>query len=118
MAVSDAGQCLFVFDFDHSLIDDNTDTWIMGVRPELRLRERLGALRRQFTCWTDLMDHMLTDLRYTVYPPTFVSCRLSGKTYDRSKITINSPCTRTDNNTGLERVSSRLYLYTQACVSP
>ena len=49
---------LFVFDFDHSLIDDNTDTWVMDIRPELRIRENLGAMRRRFECWTDLMDHV------------------------------------------------------------
>lgn len=57
-----AGRRLFVFDFDHTLIDDNTDTWIMEVRPELRLREGLRALRRQFPCWTDLMDDVFSKI--------------------------------------------------------
>ena len=58
IAVGFERRSLFVFDFDHSLIDDNTDTWIMDIRPELHLRERMRNLRRQFECWTDFMDHI------------------------------------------------------------
>lgn len=53
---------LFVFDFDYTLINNNTDTWVMGLRPELCLRERLSELRRRFPCWTDLMDHVFAEL--------------------------------------------------------
>lgn len=51
-------RLLFVFDFDHTLVDANTDLWVMDVRPELHLRERMTELRRQFACWTDFMDYV------------------------------------------------------------
>ena len=44
---------LVVFDFDHSFIADNTDTWIMKVRPELLLKRR-----RESDCWTDFMGYV------------------------------------------------------------
>lgn len=61
-------RTLFVFDFDHTLVDDNTDTWVMRVRPALGLLESLaGAMqtevdvcgRKQRPCWTELMDSAL-----------------------------------------------------------
>ena len=55
-------KTLFVFDFDNTLVDDNTDTWVMKLRPDLGLQERLRDLRRQFSCWTDLMDHVFSEL--------------------------------------------------------
>lgn len=53
-------RTLFVFDFDHTLVDDNTDTWIMSICPELQIRENLRSLQQQFVCWTDLMDHVFS----------------------------------------------------------
>ena len=53
---------LFAFDFDHTLINNNTDTWVMGLRPELFLRERLVEMRRRLPCWTDLMDSVFAEL--------------------------------------------------------
>lgn len=55
-------KILFVFDFDNTLVDDNTDTWVMKLRPDLGLQEKLRDLRRQFSCWTDLMDHVFSEL--------------------------------------------------------
>ena len=55
-------KILFVFDFDNTLVDDNTDTWVMKLRPDLGLQEKLRGLRRQFSCWTDLMDHVFSEL--------------------------------------------------------
>ena len=46
-------ESLYVFDFDHTLVDDNTDTWVQGVRPELQ-----GVRRGQGECWTDYMDRI------------------------------------------------------------
>ena len=61
MAVSSGNKrTLFVFDFDLTLVDDNTDTWIMSIRPELSIHENLRELRKQFGCWTDLMDHVFS----------------------------------------------------------
>ena len=53
-------RTLFVFDFDLTLVDDNTDTWIMSICPELQIHENLRSLRKQFGCWTDLMDHVFS----------------------------------------------------------
>lgn len=50
-------RTLFVFDFDHTLIDDNVDTLIMSVHPNLKVRENLHSLRKEYPCWTDLMHH-------------------------------------------------------------
>ena len=50
-------KTLFVFDFDYTLIDDNVDTYVMSVRPGLNLVENLHTLRKQFSCWTDMMEH-------------------------------------------------------------
>lgn len=55
-------KILFVFDFDNTLVDDNTDTWVMKLWPDLGLQEKLRGLRRQFSCWTDLMDHVFSEL--------------------------------------------------------
>lgn len=52
-------RTLFVFDFDHTLVDDNTDTWVMLVRPALGLLEGLPEARKQRPCWTELMDSAL-----------------------------------------------------------
>ena len=49
---------LFVFDFDHTLIDDNVDTWILSVRADLHQRVNLRSLYKTFPCWTDLMEHV------------------------------------------------------------
>ena len=53
-------RTLFVFDFDLTLVDDNTDTWIMSICPHLQIRENLRSLRQQFVCWTDFMDHVFS----------------------------------------------------------
>ena len=60
MASREKKRTLFVFDFDLTLVDDNTDTWIMSICPELQIHENLRSLRRQFGCWTDLMDHVFS----------------------------------------------------------
>ena len=49
-------RTLFVFDFDHTLIDDNTDTWVMGVR------SGLNCERQQNECWTDFMDRIFMNI--------------------------------------------------------
>lgn len=60
MASGGEKRTLFVFDFDLTLVDDNTDTWIMSICPELQIYENLRSLRKQFGCWTDLMDHVFS----------------------------------------------------------
>ena len=79
-----AAKQLLVFDFDNTLVPGNTDTWVMDVRPELKLRKRLRELRADFVCWTDLMarvfellhgagcgqDEMMEFMRHLeIFPP-------------------------------------------------
>ncbi|XP_065840245.1 pyridoxal phosphate phosphatase PHOSPHO2-like [Oscarella lobularis] len=49
---------LVVFDFDHTLIDVNSDTWILALKPDLK---RL-LQRRSGVCWTDLMNDVFAGL--------------------------------------------------------
>ncbi len=51
-------KTLFVFDFDHTLVDDNTDTFIMDLCPQLDLKRSLRARRKDFSSWTQFMDHV------------------------------------------------------------
>ena len=53
-------KTLFVFDFDHTLVDDNTDTWIMSLCPELQLIKKLPSIHRDHHGWTKLMDHVFS----------------------------------------------------------
>ena len=49
---------LVVFDFDHSFIGNNTDTWIMKLRPNLPLKRR-----RETDCWTDYMGYVFEQVQ-------------------------------------------------------
>lgn len=49
-----------MFDFDHTLIDDNSDTFIMSLCPELKLLCDLASKRKEFGSWTKFMDHTLS----------------------------------------------------------
>jgi hypothetical protein len=58
-AISEAKEdvhVVYVFDFDHSVIDVNSDTWIVDelMGPEL-LQEHLPAFRATKGCWTFFM---------------------------------------------------------------
>ena len=53
-------KTLFVFDFDWTLLDDNTDTFIMSLCPQLELKRNLATLRKQHDGWTKLMDHVFS----------------------------------------------------------
>ena len=50
-------RTLFVFDFDHTLVDDNTDTFILDLCPQLKLKKKMDSLRKQHSSWTKFMDH-------------------------------------------------------------
>ena len=58
---------LLIWDFDHTIVDDNTDTWYCSnLAPELKpLYERKG--KPPFECWTDLMDDHMHQLHITGY---------------------------------------------------
>ena len=52
-------KCLFVFDFDYTLVDGNTDTHVFGVAPELEVNSHLNDLRRRFPCWPLMINHVM-----------------------------------------------------------
>ena len=49
-------KTLFVFDFDHTLIQENSDTFVLSLCGA-ELREQLLASRGAFGGWTNFMDH-------------------------------------------------------------
>ncbi|XAR53423.1 Inorganic diphosphatase [Bertholletia excelsa] len=53
-----AGATVIVFDFDHTIIEDNSDTWVVA---ELGLTDLFNQLRRTLP-WTALMDRMMEEL--------------------------------------------------------
>ena len=55
---------LVVWDFDHSMVNENTDTFVFDLlAPELRARLTALAKTAQFAGkWTKLVDHMLGEL--------------------------------------------------------
>ncbi|XP_011403524.1 PREDICTED: pyridoxal phosphate phosphatase PHOSPHO2-like [Amphimedon queenslandica] len=54
-----AEKVLFVFDFDHTLIDDNCDTYAMNVAPQLNLIEKVHEMRKEFTLWITMMNYVM-----------------------------------------------------------
>ena len=57
MAADD--KVLFALDFDNTLVDENTDTWVLQILPHLELKDKLHEYKGKFDCWTDLMNEML-----------------------------------------------------------
>ena len=53
---------LVVFDFDHTLVDGNTDTHVFGIAPELGLKNCLSALRQRIPCWPLMIDHVMGEI--------------------------------------------------------
>ncbi|KAL6974692.1 3'(2'),5'-bisphosphate nucleotidase [Sarracenia purpurea var. burkii] len=53
-----AGTTVVVFDFDHTIIEDNSDTWVVA---EMGLTDLFNQLRRKLP-WTSLMDRMMAEL--------------------------------------------------------
>ena len=49
-------KALVVFDFDHTFVDDDSDDWMMQVRPELT--STLLKHKRDSDCWTDFMGYV------------------------------------------------------------
>ena len=50
---------LFAFDFDHSLIDENSDVSLMTIVPHLNLASRMDELRQKFPYWINLMNYVM-----------------------------------------------------------
>ena len=60
------GRVLFAFDFDHTLVDGNTDTWVWAVPlPGGRrlANEKIRELRKENAVWADFMNHLFRLLR-------------------------------------------------------
>ena len=51
---------LTVFDFDHTLVDGNTDTWITNMHPATL--DLIRSHQKKGWCWTDIMDKVFGDL--------------------------------------------------------
>lgn len=53
--------CAVIWDFDWSLVNENTDTWVFATQPDSGVREmeHLKARSRAGAQWTALMDEML-----------------------------------------------------------
>ena len=49
----EAPKILAVFDFDHTLVDGNTDTWILDLYP--MSRQQMKQQKSEGCCWTDIM---------------------------------------------------------------
>lgn len=62
--MADKGErVLFAFDFDNTVVNDNTDLWILRCSPRLpKLEEYVRSIRKNFDCWTDLMAHIFQTL--------------------------------------------------------
>lgn len=49
----DTQKILVAFDFDHTLVDGNTDTWILDLYPASR--QLMKQQKSEGVCWTDIM---------------------------------------------------------------
>ena len=56
-------RVLFVFDFDDTLVEGWSDSWILQVAPSLNLHEKIPKLYEQHDSWCDMMDHVM----YLIY---------------------------------------------------
>ncbi|XP_036427373.1 pyridoxal phosphate phosphatase PHOSPHO2 isoform X1 [Colossoma macropomum] len=66
-------KTLVVFDFDHTLVDDNSDTWVVRCAPEQSLPAWLKASYEKGR-WTEYMGRVLSYLRdQSIYPDTIRS---------------------------------------------
>ena len=53
-------RILVIFDFDHTLVDGNTDTWITKLQPSAM--QLIREHQRNGWCWTDIMDKVFGNL--------------------------------------------------------
>ena len=74
MAQSVSPTTLFAFDFDHTLIDANTDTFILEITQNSKIKAQFEAWRRDHLCWTECMRRLFKELHAeTVSPSEIVS---------------------------------------------
>ncbi|XP_002739219.1 pyridoxal phosphate phosphatase PHOSPHO2-like [Saccoglossus kowalevskii] len=50
---------LLVFDFDHTLVDGNTDTWILKLLPNAKVPVQIHRHYRMHNSWTDYMAEIM-----------------------------------------------------------
>jgi pyridoxal phosphate phosphatase PHOSPHO2 len=67
-AASSKKSLVVVWDFDHTMVDDNSDTWVFDVLAPAIKKEVMPKLRTPQACWTDIMDECLSRLPLTVTP--------------------------------------------------
>ena len=74
MAQSVPPTTLFVFDFDHTLIDENTDTFILEITQDSKIKYQFKTWRNDNFCWTECMRRLFKVLHaQTVSPSEIVS---------------------------------------------
>nr|CAG4713268.1 unnamed protein product [Naegleria fowleri] len=78
-------QLVFMFDFDHTLVDENTDTFIYeGLMPELH--SFMKELRHSGVSWTETMrrifEKLLTRFRIEQLTERMEQCPMSEKTVE------------------------------------
>ena len=74
MAQSVPPRTLFVFDFDHTLIDDNTDTFILKITQDPKIKSQFKTWHTVGLCWTECMRRLFKELHsQTVSPNEIVS---------------------------------------------
>ena len=74
-----ASNQLAVFDFDHTLVDGNTDTWITKLYEDAR-----HVQNNQDLCWTDIMAEVFRTLHEKKFTKLdFEHCLQSLCTYHR-----------------------------------
>jgi pyridoxal phosphate phosphatase PHOSPHO2 len=49
-------KVLFAFDFDHTLVEGNSDTILMEMVPQLKIRSKVRELRKTLS-WIEVMNH-------------------------------------------------------------
>lgn len=60
--MAEQGKTLFVFDFDKTLVDDNTDTWVGNALGSAAV-EKVQAEMSDWWCkWREFVNRVLTQL--------------------------------------------------------
>ena len=73
-------KILAVFDFDNTLVDGNTDTWVLDLHPPCR--QQMNQQKSEGHCWTDIMHSIFSvlhkkDVRKQDYESCFKSLQFT-----------------------------------------
>ncbi|KAK2570295.1 putative phosphatase phospho2 [Acropora cervicornis] len=81
-------RLLVVFDFDHTLANGNTDTWITKMLPSLK--QMISEHRKSGWCWTNIMDKAFSTLHgHGITMADYIKCFESLKFIDGMKETCS-----------------------------